>query len=270
MIAKPIIPWIGGKRKLAGEILPLIPPHQCYVEPFCGAAAIFFLKEQSKAEVLNDINGELTNLYKIAKLHFEELYKQFRFTLISRVTWEELKNTPPETLTDVQRAARFLYIQKLAFGGLVENQTFGTSTTTKPKFNLLSLEADLSDAHIRLSNTTIENLDWLKAIEKYDRQDTFFYCDPPYFETAGYGFVFEYENYEILAERMKNIKGKMLISINDHECIKDTFRSFPIKEISYKYSVSVGDQSDVKEILIANWDKAFTDYKGHQTNFFEN
>lgn len=76
-MAKPIIPWIGGKRKLAKHILPLFPEHTCYVEPFCGAAALFFMKEPSKAEILNDINGDLVNLYRVVKYHLEPLFKEF-------------------------------------------------------------------------------------------------------------------------------------------------------------------------------------------------
>ncbi len=122
-MAKPIVPWIGGKRKLADHILPLFPDHTCYVEPFCGAAALFFLKPSSDVEVLNDINGDLVNLYRVVKHHLEELYKQFKWALTSRQNWDWLQSTPVETLTDVQRAARFLYLQKLAFGGKVDGQT---------------------------------------------------------------------------------------------------------------------------------------------------
>ena len=135
-MAKPIVPWIGGKRKLADHILPLFPEHQCYVEPFAGAAALFFLKEPSPVEVINDINGELINLYRVIKHHLEELYRQFKWLLSSCQIWQWLQDTPVETLTDVQRAARFLYLQKLAFGGKVDGQTFGTATTSRPRFNI--------------------------------------------------------------------------------------------------------------------------------------
>ena len=169
---KPIVPWIGGKRKMAEHIMPLFPEHQCYVEPFCGAAALFFLKPPSDVEVLNDINGDLINLYRVVKHHLEELYKQFKWVLTSRENWDWMQMTPVETLTDVQRAARFLYLQKLAFGARVEGRTFGTATTARPKFNIFTLEQDLADAHFRLSSVMIERLDWAKVIEKYDRPHT--------------------------------------------------------------------------------------------------
>ncbi|WP_257274261.1 DNA adenine methylase [Endozoicomonas sp. SESOKO4] len=253
---KPLVPWIGGKRKLAPHILPLFPNHTCYVEPFCGAAALFFLKEESKVEVLNDVNGDLVNLYRVVKHHLEELYKQFKWTLTSRQNYEWLLKTQPETLTDIQRASRFLYLQKLAFGGKVEGQSFGTSATSRSRFNIFSLEQDLADAHFRLANATIENLDWAKTIEKYDRPGTLFYCDPPYWMTEGYGVDFAFENYERMAELAKSIQGRMIISINDHPDIRSVFDGLFIREVDYKYTVG-GPQntSDCVELIYGNWEQ---------------
>ncbi len=255
-MAKPIIPWIGGKRKLAEHLLPLFPDHVTYVEPFSGAAALFFLKEPSKVEILNDVNGDLVNLYRVVKHHLEELYKQFKWVLSSRETWEKLKVTPPETMTDIQRAARFLYLQKQAFGGKVEGQTFGTSTTSRPRFNLLTLEQDLADAHFRLASTTIENLDWVRIIEKYDRPGTLFYCDPPYWETEGYGVPFGFEQYEKMAELAKTMQGKLIISINDHPDIREVFKDLPVVEVDYQYTVGGSDKrTDCVELIYGNWEK---------------
>jgi len=127
-MTKPIIPWIGGKRRLADQIIPMFPEHTCYVEPFAGAAALYFIKEPSKVEVINDINGDLVNLYRVLKHHLVEFVNQFKWALSSRqiYEWEKMKHS--ETLTDIQRAARFFYLQKLAFGGRVKGRTFGTAT----------------------------------------------------------------------------------------------------------------------------------------------
>jgi phage FluMu protein Com len=118
-LSKPIIPWIGGKRRLAKHIIPQFPEHECYVEPFSGAAAIYFLKQPVKCEVLNDINGELMNLYRVVKYHPDALVAEFRWSLVSRRQFDWYQNQPIEQLTDIQRAARFYYLQKLAFGGKV-------------------------------------------------------------------------------------------------------------------------------------------------------
>ncbi|HDV7709784.1 TPA: DNA adenine methylase, partial [Escherichia coli] len=87
----PIVPWIGGKRRLAKHILPLFPAHECYVEPFCGAAALYFLKTPGKIEVINDINGELVNLYRVVKHHLEEFVRQFKWALVSRQIYKWLQ-----------------------------------------------------------------------------------------------------------------------------------------------------------------------------------
>lgn len=100
----------------------------------------------------------------------------------------------PETLTDIQHATRFYYLQQNAFGARIEGQTCGTATTTPPGLNLLRLEETLSASHLRLSSTFfIEHLSWQACIERYDRSHTLFYMDPPYWQTEGYGVPFDIE-----------------------------------------------------------------------------
>lgn len=269
---KPIIPWIGGKRKLADHILPLFPEHHCYVEPFAGAAALFFVKQPSPVEVINDINGELVNLYRVVKHHLEELYNQFKWVLTSRQNWEWLQSTPVETLTDIQRAARFLYLQKLAFGGRVDSQSFGTATTSRPRFNIFTLEQDLADAHFRLSHTTIEHLPWEKVIERYDRPHTLFYCDPPYWGTEGYGVAFGWEHYQRLAELVNTIEGVMIISINDHPDIRALFTELPVVEVAYSYTVGGGNKAtQCTELIYGNWKGGKVPARrSQQAGFFDN
>ncbi len=248
----PIIPWIGGKRRLAAELLPMFPSHSCYVEAFAGAAALFFYKEPSEVEVLNDINGELINLYRVVKHHLEELYKQFKWVLTSRQNWDWLQSTPVETLTDVQRAARFLYLQKLAFGGKVDGQCFGTATTSRPKFTIFSLEQDLADAHFRLANTWIEHLSWDKVLTKYDRPHTLHYLDPPYWQTEGYGVDFDFHHYETMATLAKEVDGAVIISINDHPDIRQAFDGLHMRQVDINYTVGGGGGSEAKELIIWN------------------
>ncbi|EMX4104841.1 DNA adenine methylase [Salmonella enterica subsp. enterica serovar Cotham] len=250
----PIVPWIGGKRRLAKHILPLFPAHTCYVEPFCGAAALYFLKEPSKTEVINDINGELVNLYRVVKHHLEEFVRQFKWALVSRQIYKWLQNTPEETLTDIQRAARFYYLQKQAFGGKVADHTFGTSTTSAPRFNLLRIEEELSMAHLRLSRTLIEHLDWHQCIARYDRPHTLFYCDPPYWGTEGYGVDFGLENYDHMAELARSIKGKMIISVNDIPEMRQAFYDLNIQTVDISYNLKVtGKATQRKELVICNF-----------------
>lgn len=255
-MATPIIPWIGGKRRLADRLIPQFPPHSCYVEVFAGGAALYFLRPPAEVEVINDINGDLVNLYRVVKNHLEEFVRQFKYALSSREVFKWLQDTPPQTLTDIQRAARFFYLQQNCFGGKVEGQNWGTATTA-PAVNLLRLEENLSAAHLRLSNSFIENLDWAKCIERYDREHTFFYLDPPYWETAGYGVAFGIEQYEKMAGMMRSLKGKAIISLNDHPDIRRVFGGFQMESVPIQYTVGGGGKgADRMELIIYSWDRA--------------
>lgn len=237
MIAQPIIPWIGGKRRLASQILETFPEHSCYVEPFCGAAAIFFAKERVKVEVLNDINGDLVNLYRVLQHHLEEFVRQFKWAISSRQLFEWAKMTAPVTLTDIQRAARFFYLQKLAFGGKVDGQTFGTATTAPARLNLLRIEEDLSAAHLRLSGVTVEHLPWDMCLERYDRPHTLVYMDPPYWGTVGYGVDFGLEQYTRMAGLMRAMKGCAVVSVNDIPAMREAFAGLPMTRVGIRYTV---------------------------------
>ncbi|SPJ33588.1 DNA adenine methylase [Kushneria phyllosphaerae] len=165
-MAQPIVPWIGGKRRLADKIFPLMPAHDCYVKPFAGGAALYFRRSQpAQVEVLNDINGDLVNLYRVVQNHLENFVRQFKWALSSHQVFEWLKMNRVEKLTDIQRAARLYYLQQNAFGARIEGQSFGTATTTRP--------------------------------QSYDRV---FYLAPPYWQSEGYGFPFGLEEYEHMAD----------------------------------------------------------------------
>jgi len=253
MNSKPIVPWMGGKRLLLKHILPL-PEHQTYVEPFCGGAAVFFYKEPSKVEVINDLNGELINLYRVIKHHLEEFIRHFKWALVSRAEYLLHQKINPETLTDIQRAERFFYLQKMAFGGKCSGQTFGTAASSPPRLNLLRIEEDLSAAHLRLARTTIESLSWENVITRYDRDYSLFYLDPPYWGTAGYGEAFEFNNYEKMADLAKSIKGKMIISVNDIPEMRKVFNGLTIQSISHYYTVGgAKNRRKVKELIIRNY-----------------
>ena len=254
MDSSPIIPWLGGKRRLADKLIPLFPQHECYVEVFCGGAALYFLRPfPAKTEVINDVNGELVNLYRVVQHHLEEFVRQFKWAISSRQIFKWQQLTRPETLTDIQRAARFYYLQQHAFSGKVAGQNFGTATTG-PAINLCRIEENLSAAHLRLAGTYVENLSWADCVKRYDRPHTFFYMDPPYWQTEGYGVPFEFAEYERMAEVMRTCKGKVMVSINDHPDIRQAFKDFHIMELNIKYAVAnVEAQQTSKELVILNW-----------------
>ncbi|MEI1140720.1 DNA adenine methylase, partial [Pseudomonas aeruginosa] len=244
-----------GKRRLADRIFQLFPRHSCYVEPFAGGAALFFLRPvPAEVEVLNDVNGDLVNLYRVVQHHLEEFVRQFKWALSSRQVFKWLQETRVETLTDIQRAARFYYLQQSAFGGRVDCQSYGTATTQPPGLNLLRIEEALSAAHLRLSNTYIEHLTWQDCLKRYDREHTLFYMDPPYWETEGYGVPFGFEQYLEMAEMLKRLKGKAIISLNDHPDIRRCFADYHIETTDIRYTVGGGKGSDAREVLIFSWD----------------
>lgn len=255
-MALPIIPWIGGKRRLADLLIPRFPPHKCYVEVFAGGAALYFLRPPAEVEVINDNKGDLVNLYRVVKHHLEEFVRQFKWALSSREVFKWIQDTPPETLTDVQRAARFYYLQHQCFGAKLEGQTWGTATTAPP-VNLLRIEEQLSAAHLRLASTYIEHLDWKECVRRYDRPHTFFYMDPPYWETEGYGSEFPFSEYVAMAELMRSLKGKAMVSINDHPAIREVFAGFHMESLDITYTVGGGAKAAPRqELVIWSWDQA--------------
>ncbi len=137
----------------------------------------------------------------------------------------------------------------------MQGQSWGTATTARaPTVNLLRLEEDLSAAHLRLHGAYIERLDWKECIRRYDRPHTFYYLDPPYWETEGYGVPFPFEEYQAMAKMMREIKGKALLSINDHPQIRECFAGLHFEEAPIKYTVGGGQGVDRMELLIYSWD----------------
>ncbi len=249
----PIVPWMGGKRRLAKHIIPLFPDHRTYVEPFCGGAGLFFYKQEAPVEVLNDINGDLVNLYRVIKHHLEEFTRHFKWALVSRQEFMTLKKMDPAALTDIQRAARFFYLQKMAFGSKPTSQTFGISAVSPPRLNLLRIEEDLSQAHLRLARTYIEHLDWEACVKRYDRSCTLLYMDPPYWGTAGYGVDFPLKEYDRMATLAKTIKGKMIISVNDIPEMREAFKGLNMEQVGINYTVGSSNKQKSSELIIRNW-----------------
>lgn len=258
-MSNPIIPWPGGKRRLARHILPLFPDHHCYVEPFAGGAGLLFLRPSpAPVEIINDINGDLVRLYRCVQHHLEELLRQFKWALVSREMFQWAKLQHVDTLTDIQRAARFYYLQKLAFGGKVSGQYFGTAATAPPRLNLLRIEEDLSAAHLRLARVTIEHLPWQECIARYDRPDTLFYLDPPYWQVEGYGVDFPFTEYMRMAEIMRSLRGRAVLSINDHPQIRRVFDGFASIPLQIRYSIARKGRDIAGELAIKSWDDAQT------------
>ena len=139
--------YIGGKQRLSKHIVSLLPPHKTYVEPFAGGAQIFFHKPQSKVEVLNDLDGEIVNFFRVLQEHHAELLRYMQYMLVSRKWFALLSATPPQCLTDIQRAARFFYLQKNCFGGRVFRQNYALHVVQPPRFKISAMKKLIAQAH---------------------------------------------------------------------------------------------------------------------------
>ena len=252
----PLSSWLGGKFKLAKRIIEQIPAdHRTYVEPFAGAAWVLFYKEPSKVEVLNDLNLEVINLYRCLQNHLEEFVRHFRWALVSRDEFERQRAMPPESLTDIQRAARFYYLQKTCFGGRITSPTFGASVTAPPKLNLLRIEEELSAVHLRLARVMLERLPYNEVLTRYDRPGTFFYIDPPYWgceDDYGRG-LFTRDDFQALAEQLASLKGRFLLSLNDVPEVRWIFTGFNIEEVTLRYTAGKNNNTQARELFIKNY-----------------
>jgi len=253
--------YLGGKSRLAERITREIPQdHCCYVEPFCGACWVLFAKEPSKAEVINDADLDLITFWRVVQNHLDEFMRYYKFAVTSRELFELEKRRDPSTLTDIQRAARYFYLQKLGFGGKTVGRTFGTSATGPSRLNLLNMEDHLLEVHWRFSRITIEHLHAIDCIKRYDRPDTFFYIDPPYYETAGYAVPFGHSDLVAVKDQLGRIKGRFLLSLNDHQAVREIFSAFKIRSVSLRYTAGnartspASRSTDRRELLISNFD----------------
>ncbi|MGP3725630.1 DNA adenine methylase [Cereibacter sphaeroides] len=259
---QPVAPRIGGKRNLARRICAILDRSPCltYAEPFVGMAGIFLRRTaRPRAEVINDRGRDVANLFRILQRHYPQFLDTLRFQLTTRAEFERLVATDPDTLTDLERAARFLYLQRTAFGGKVSGQTFGVSSHRPGRFNLTTLEPMLEDLHSRLAGVIVECLDWADFLARYDRPETLFYLDPPYWGSeTDYGRgLFRREDFGLMAECLAQLQGRFLLSINDVPEIRAIFGRFRIAEVMTTYSISGsarGNGAARPELLVSNWD----------------
>lgn len=251
----PVAPYIGGKHRLAKRIAARLQdiPHSIYVEPFVGMGGVFFRRPfRAKCEIVNDISGDVVTLFRILQRHYPQFLEVLRFQLTSRKEFERLLKTDPATLTDLERAARFLYLQRISYVGKVKGRTFGMSLTRGARFDLSRVVPLLEDVHERLSGVVIEQLPFADCITRFDRPETLFYLDPPYWECETYygDGVFGPEDFERLAGQLTGISGRFFMSINDAPKIRHAFRAFMVEEVDVTYSASKTSSKRVTELLI--------------------
>ncbi len=223
--------YIGGKNRLAKRVIEIFPEHTAYVEAFAGGAKVFFRKEPSKVEVLNDLDGEIVNFYRVCQQHHEELLRYFKYAVVSRAWFDLLKKSEPTTLTDIQRAARYLYLLRNCFASLVRNPVYHRNVVQPPSFNLSSLPELIDTAHQRLQRVQIECAPYEEVIRRFDRSSSLFYLDPPYWGRKLYRHNLGEADFEKLAGQLKKILGKFILSLNDVPEVRKLFGNFCIQEL---------------------------------------
>lgn len=253
---KPAAGYIGGKKQLAATIVRCIEriPHDTYLEPFVGMGGVFLRRRRvPKGEVINDRSGDVATFFRVLQRHYNPLMDMLRWQFTGRREFERLKATDPATLTDLERAVRFLYLQRTAFGGKVAGRSFGVDVAGG-RFNVAKLEPLLDALHDRLAGVTIECLPWQDFIRRYDRPGTLFYLDPPYWggeRDYGEG-LFQRSDYEAMAAALNGLQGRFIMSINDVPAIRRTFAGFRLRPVQVTYTLAghAGPLRGARELLI--------------------
>lgn len=245
--------YIGGKNRLANHIIALVPEHTTYVEPFAGGAQVFFHKEPSKVEVLNDMDFEIVNFFRVCQHHYEELVRYLNYCLISRRWYDLVTAEQPASLTDIQRAGRFFYLQKNSFGGLVVKQHYHYGVIQRPNFNPRRIPEIIKAAHERLQGVQIESLPYEQILERYDRPTTLFYLDPPYWQRKLYKFNFSDADFRQLEQRLHKVRGRFILSLDDHPEVRQIFGGWYIERVELAYTAQTKTGKRYGEVLITNF-----------------
>ncbi len=251
----PAAPYVGGKKNLAGQLVELIDSlnHETYAEPFIGMGGVFLRRTRAPAgEVINDISGDVTTFFRILQRHYEPFMDMLKFRFTSRREFERLEAIDVSTLTDLERAVRFLYLQRCTYSGKVHGRKFGIEVARPGRFDITRLAPMLTELNERLAGVIIENLNYREFIEKYDAAGTLFYLDPPYYGSEDYygPGAFSRADFADLAQILAGIKGKFILSINDTPQIRETFAAFEWEEAAVTYTFKGGDPCDAKELII--------------------
>jgi DNA adenine methylase len=254
------ISWVGGKHRLRKHIIPLFPEHHCYVEVFGGSGTVLFGKEPSKVEVYNDRFDLLVNMFKVFKDKPDEFLKEIDLIPVSRTIFDQFKKDyfNPQNFTDVQNAVRFYYLVRAGFGSSLPDMGgsgFGVSARDMSRLNLDKVEKDVRNTYERIKRVNIENLDFEDLIKRHDKDITLFYCDPPYIDSREYTLKFGNDEHRKLAEKLHTIKGKFVLSINNHELAYDLYKDMNILEVDHNYSMrKTTHNTDCKELIITNFE----------------
>jgi DNA adenine methylase len=256
------ITYYGGKQRLAPEIVKRIPPHNLYCEPFLGGGAIFFAKDKSPVEVINDTNREMINFYRIVQTDFVSLEKEIKISLHSRDLHNKAqviyKN--PDMFSELKRAWAVWVLSAQGFASMLDGSwgyDISRSTTSKKVAN--KRDSFTEEYAIRLQEVQIECTDALRIINSRDSKYSFFYCDPPYFNSdCGHYDGYTIEDYERLLQALSKIEGRFILSSYPSEILDVFTARYGWKTVKFEQTVSVGINNGKPgkskiEVLTANF-----------------
>ncbi len=252
------VTYYGGKQQLCSRIVALIPKHNLYCEPFVGGGAIFFAKEPSRVEVINDTNRELINFYKVVQHDYISLEKHVKITLHSRSQHEDAHVifNNPHLFNDVERAWAVWALANQSVNSIIDNSWgYERKTENMSKKVNNKRESFTEQLAIRLQNVQVECADANYVIHTRDTEESFFYCDPPYINTCqGHYDGYSEADFRVLLDNLSNIKGKFLLSSFPSTILDDYIAKFSwsTKEIEMTCSASKLRKKKV-EVLTANF-----------------
>jgi DNA adenine methylase len=253
---------MGGKARLTRRLLPLLPEHTTYVEPFCGAANLLFAKPPSEVEALNDLDEELVNLLRTIKTRPKLLIRTAAAIPYSRFWYERLQRELKSGLegSKVQRAAKFWFLIRASFFGHPEKGwRFAVHTREGERLEngLHALEAVAT----RLHGVYIDDLDFRRCIKNWDSPTTLFYADPPYYGAVAYRRgvkAFTPKDHEDLADLLRHVEGKWLLTYNDHPKVRELYAGFPMMRMSTSLNtdkVALGEtKRRLHQLVISNYE----------------
>ena len=256
---RPPLTYYGGKQQLCQTILQLIPEHNLYCEPFLGGAAVFFGKEKSNVEVINDTNRELINFYKVVQNDFISLEKLIRITLHSRSQHEDAHviYNNPHMFNEIKRAWAVWVLANQSVNSIIDNSWGYERKSDKMSLKTSNKrEAFTEELAIRLQNVQVECADANYIIQSRDTENSFFYCDPPYIDSCqGHYDGYSQADYTLLLNTLSNIKGKFLLSSFPSDVLKGFVKEYGwcSKEIEMRCSASKNKKRKI-EVLTANFD----------------
>lgn len=255
------ISYYGGKQKLATEIISRIPSHNLYCEPFVGGAAIFFGKQPSPVEVINDTNKELINFYKVVQDDFVSLEKEIRITLHSRDLHRKANviYANPDMFSEIKRAWAVWVLSSQSFCSKIDGSWGYDITKTRTPLSITNKKGNFTEDYaIRLQNVQLECTDALKVIRVRDTKDSFFYCDPPYYNSnCGHYDGYSIEDFEALLKLLASIDGKFLLSSYQSDLLTKYTNGNGWHTVTFQQLVTVNAKSGKLkpkvEVLTANY-----------------